>query len=231
MKLRVKTLIAVTALATLSATCAYAGGSDQQYGTWNDGSSTGSQIDNQQITLQTQWSNLGGSIDTIAGDAAVRGTSAGNLMDITTMNNTIVNSSQIVGPNAAIGSNINMDVANVWGSVGIQNQVMCNGIQVSTDPTLASTRSYQECGASDPASQINSNISNIAGNAAIQGSALGNSFESDSNAPNMPVWNKQINNSVSASTVNANIFNVAGSTSISSSAIGNTGQIIHYSTQ
>ena len=131
MKLRVNILIAATALATLSATCAYAGntdfGGDQQYGTWNDGASVGSQINNSQSTLQTQWSNLNGSIDTVAGDAAVQGTAAGNLMDITTMNNTVVNNSQIVGSNAAIGSNINMDVANVWGSVGIQNQVMCNG--------------------------------------------------------------------------------------------------------
>jgi len=151
-------------------------------------------------------------------------------MDITTMNNTAVKNSQIVGAGAAIGSNINMDVTNVWGSVGIQNQVMCNGVSVSTDPTYASTKNYQECNASDPASQINSNISSIAGNAAIQGSALGNSFEADSNAPNMPVWNKQINNSIGASTVNTNIYNVAGSTSVSSSAIGNTGQVIHYNT-
>ncbi len=151
-------------------------------------------------------------------------------MDITTMNNTAVKNSQIVGTGAAIGSNVNMDVTNVWGSVGIQNQVMCNGVSVSTDPTYASTRNYQECNASDPASAINTNISSIAGDAAVQGSSLGNSFEADSNAPNMPVWNKQINNSMVASTVNTNIYNVAGSTSVSSSAIGNTGQVIHYNT-
>ena len=226
--------MAATALATLSATCAYAGNTDfgggQQYGTWNDGASVGSQINNSQSTLQTQWSNLTGSVDTVAGDTAIQGVAAGNLMDITTMNNTAVKNSQVVGPNAAIGSDVNMDVANVWGSVGISNQAVCNGVSVSTDPTYASTRSYQECNASDPASSITTNISNIAGNAAIQGSSLGNSFEADSNAPNMPVWNKQINNSTVASTVNANVYNVAGSTSVSSSAIGNTGQVIHYTT-
>ena len=42
--------------------------------------------------------------------------------------------------------------------------------------------------------QINATVTNIAGDAAIQGSSLGNSFEADSNAPNMPIWNKQINN-------------------------------------
>ena len=60
--------------------------------------------------------------------------------------------------------------------------------------------------------------------------ALGNSFEADSNAPNMPIVTKQFNNSMSASTVHANVSNVGGSTSLTSSAIGNTAQIIHYST-
>ena len=64
----------------------------------------------------------------------------------------------------------------------------------------------------------------------IKGSSLGNSFEADCNAPNMPIWNKQINNSTVASTVNANVYNIGGSTSMSSSAVGNTAQIIHYST-
>jgi hypothetical protein len=70
----------------------------------------------------------------------------------------------------------------------------------------------------------------VKGDVAIAGAAMSNSFEADSNAPNMPVWNKQINNGTVASTVNANVYNVGGSTSLTSSAIGNTGQIIHYST-
>src|SRR5437016_3125573 len=80
MTLRVKSLIAATALATLSATCAYAGGSDQ-YGSWNDGAfagGAGSQISNSQINTQTNWSNLNGMIDTIAGDAVVQGAAGGN---------------------------------------------------------------------------------------------------------------------------------------------------------
>jgi hypothetical protein len=233
MTFRVKTLIAATALATLSATCAYAGGANQ-YGSWNDGAmagGAGSQINTNQLNTQTNWSNLNGNIDTVAGDAVVQGAAGGNLMDITTMNNTMVDSSQIVGPGAAIGSNVVTNINNIGGSVGIQNQALCNGLSVSTDPTFASTRSYQECNAADPSSKINANVTNIAGNVAFQGSSLGNTFEADSNAPNMPIWNKQINNSTVASTVNANVYNIGGSTSLTSSAIGNTGQIIHYNTQ
>lgn len=223
-----------SALATLSATCAYAGGSDD-YGTWNQSlfggaSSTGSQIVNSQQTNQTQWSNMTGQVDTVGGDAVAMGAAAGNLIDITTMNNTAVSNSQIVGSSATIGSNMNVDFNNVWGSVGIQNQVLCNGASVSTDPTYSATTSNQECHATDPASLINTNITNIGGDAAIQSSALGNSFEADSNAPNMPIRTNQLNASTVASTVNANIYNVNGTASLSSSAIGNTAQIIHYST-
>ena len=161
---------------------------------------------------------------------SAQGTAAGNMMDVTTMNNTRVSNNQIVGPNATIGSNVSIDVNNVWGSVGITNQAICNGASVSTDPILTAVKSNQECHATDPYSQINTNISNIGGNAVIQGSALGNSFEADSNAPNMPIVNRQINNSGVVSNVNANVFNVGGSVGLSSSAIGNTSQIIHYST-
>ena len=231
MTFRAKILIAATALATLSATCAYAGGA--QYGSWNDGAMAGgigSQINTNQVNLQTNWSNMTGNIDTVAGDAVMQGAAGGNLMDITTMNNTMVNNSQIVGPGASIGSNIVGNINNIGGSVGIQNQAVCNGVSVSTDPTLSATHSYQECNAADPSSMIKANVTNIAGDAVFQGSSLGNTFEADSNAPNMPIFNKQINNSTIASTVNANVYNVGGSTSMTSSAIGNTGQIIHYST-
>jgi hypothetical protein len=230
MTFRAKILIAATALATLSATCAYA---QSGYGTWNDGAMAGgigSQINTNQVNLQTNWSNMTGNIDTVAGDAVMQGAAGGNLMDITTMNNTMVNNSQIVGPGASIGSNIVGNINNIGGSVGIQNQAVCNGVSVSTDPTLSATHSYQECNAADPSSMIKANVTNIYGDAVFQGSSLGNTFEADSNAPNMPIFNKQINNSTIASTVNANVYNIGGSTSMTSSAIGNTGQIIHYST-
>ena len=229
-----KILVAVSVLA-LSATSALAGGvGDQQYGSWGDQTSSqnaiGSQILNNQINLQNNWSNMNASVDTVGGDVVAQGSAGGNLIDITTMNNTRVQNSQIVGPNSNIGSNINLDTNNVWGSVGIQNQVLCNGASVSTDPVLTAVQSNQECHAQDPYSSIKTNISNLAGNAVIQGSALGNSFEADSNAPNMPIFSRQLNNSGVVSNVNANIFNAGGSVGLSSSAIGNTSQIIHYNT-
>ena len=225
-------LVAASLLA-LTAVPSHAGGNgDPQYGTWNDTSSQsgGSQILNNQIDLQTNWSNLNASVDTVGGDVVAHGAAAGNLIDITTMNDTRVQNNQIVGPNAAIGSNVSVDVNNAWGNVGIQNQVVCNGATVSTDPVLTAVRSNQECHSTDPYSQINTNISNVAGNAVIQGSALGNTFEADSNAPNMPIMSRQLNNSGVVSNVNANIFNAGGSVGLSSSAIGNTSQIIHYNT-
>ena len=234
----VKVLLSASAL-LLSTIAAFA----QTQGTWNDGSfsggagngqggqnASGSSIINGQVNLQTNWSNLTGSIDTIGGNATVAGAAAGNLVDITTMNNTRVNNSQIVGPGAAIGSNVNVDVNNVWGNAAVGNQVVCNGASVSTDPSFVSTRNYQECNATDPYSGITANISNVAGSAVVQGSSLGNTFEADSNAAKMPILSKQINNSGTVSDVTANLHNIGGSATLSSSAIGNTSQIIHYST-
>jgi hypothetical protein len=226
-----KILAAVSVIA-LSASSAFA----QTYGSWGDQSSSqseggiGSHILNNQINLQTNWSNLNAQVDTVGGDVVAQGSAGGNLIDITTMNNTRVFNNQIVGPDANIGSNVNLDANNVWGSVGIQNKVLCNGASVSTDPVLTAITSNQECHATDPYSSINANISNLAGNAVFQGSALGNSFQADSNAPNMPIMSRQLNNSGVISNVNASVFNAGGSVGLSSSAIGNTSQIIHYNT-
>lgn len=225
-----KILFAASVL-TLSTSAAFA----QGVGTWSDASQqqsggVGSQILNNQINLQTNWSNLTGSVDTVGGDVVVQGNAGGNMMDVTTMNDTRVNNNQVVGPNATIGSNVAVDVNNVAGSVGITNQAICNGASVSTDPILTAVKSNQACHATDPYSEINTNISNIGGNAVVQGSALGNSFQADSNAPNFPIVSRQLNNSGVVSNVNANVFNAAGTVGLSSSAIGNTSQIIHYST-
>ena len=225
-----KTLLAASAMIAVSATASFAGG--DQYGSWDNSSSqgAGSQILNSQINLQNAWSNLTGSVNTVGGDAVAQGSAAGNMIDITTMNNTRVFNEQIVGPQANIGSNVKFDATNVWGSVGVSNQVLCNGASVSTDPVLTAVQSNQECHAQDPYSSIKTNISNVAGNAVIQGSSLGNTFEADSNAPNMPIFTRQLNNSATVSNVTANTYNIAGSVGMSSSAIGNTSQIIHYNT-
>jgi hypothetical protein len=200
-------------------------------GSWNSSSTIGgSNVVNGQVNLQTQWSNLNTTVDSVGGDAALQGAAAGNLVDIMTMNNTVVNNSQFVGPNAAIGSNINATMSNVWGSVGISNQALCNGASVSTDPVLTQINSNQVCKASDPVTQTNANINGVVGDLAIQSLSMANSFEADSNAQNMPIQNMQFNSSVGASTINANTSNIGGSMSLTSGAIGNKAQILHYST-
>src|SRR6185312_4482454 len=108
---RARILIAATAMVTLSASLACAGGT-----------SSGSIIINGQIDLQSQFSNLTGNVDAVRGDAVVQSAAAGNLIDITTMNNTRVQNSQIVGPNAAIGTNVIANVSNIGGSTAISGQ-------------------------------------------------------------------------------------------------------------
>jgi len=223
-----KILLTASVLA-LSTSAAFA----QGVGAWSDPSQqsgVGSQILNNQINLQTNWSSLTGSVDTVGGDVVVQGNAAGNLVDVTTMNDTRVTNNQTVGSNATIGSAVAVDVNNVWGSVGITNQAICNGASVSTDPILTAVKSNQACHATDPYSEINTNISNIGGNAVVQGMAVGNKLETDSNAPNFPIMSRQLNNSGVVSNVNANVFNAAGTVGLSSSAVGNTAQVLHYST-
>lgn len=228
-----KTLLAASAIIAISATAALAGGVGDNYGNWGNDSyqqSGNSQILNNQINLQNNWSNLTGVVDTVGGDVVAQGSAAANMVDITTMNNTRVLNNQIVNPTATIGSNINLDANNVWGSVGVQNQVLCNGASVSTDPVLTAVKSNQECHASDPYSGVNAFVTNVAGNAVFQGSAISNSFEADSNAMNMPIMSRQLNNSASVSNMNVAAGNIGGTVAMSSSAIGNTSQIIHYNT-
>jgi hypothetical protein len=202
----------------------------QTYGSWSSGSSQGgSQILNDQINLQNNWSTMNFRVDTVGGDAVAHGAAAGNLVDITTMNNTQVDNKQIVGPGGTVSSTIiGMGVSNVWGSVGVQSQALCNGASISTDPILTSVNSNQQCNAANPFSRATGNITNVGGDAVVQSSALGNSFEADSNAPNMPIMTHQANTSAIVSGIEIGAQNIGGSVGLSSSAIGNTAQIIHY---
>jgi hypothetical protein len=225
-----KTLILASALAFSAPAFA------QDYSTyssnnWQDPYGNGlANVINGQVTLQTQWSNLNTVIDSVGGDVALQGAAAGNLVDVMTMNDTKVVSSQYVGPDAAIGSDINAQISNVWGSVGISNQAVCNGATVSTDPILTSVHSTQECRSLDPSAAIFASVDGVVGDMAVQSLAMGNTMQTDSNAPNFPVFNNQINNSISASTINMSAFNIGGSMSMTSAAIGNKAQILHYST-
>jgi hypothetical protein len=223
-------LLLASAVIAGSATGALAA---DQIGSWDDSlldGAMGSVVLNNQVNTRTNWSTLNGVVDTVGGDVVLQGTAAGNMVDITTMDNTRVTSSQLVGSGATIGSNVTLDANNVWGNVGIQNTAICNGAVVSTDPVLTAVKNTQTCRAQDPYSAVTANVSNIAGNAVFQGSAIGNTFQADSNAPNFPVINSQFNNSATISNMSVNAFNVGGSVGMSSSAVGNTATIIHYST-
>jgi hypothetical protein len=205
-----------------------------EYGTWNDNSlqqgAIGSLVVNDQVNTVTNWSNLSGVVDTVGGDVVAMGAAAGNIVDVITMDNTRAFNNQIVSNSATIGSNVALDANNVWGSVGVNNSSLCNGASVSTDPFLTSVKSYQECNARDTYTGTSAFVTNIGGNAVFQGSAISNSFEADSNAPNFLVFNKQINGSSAISNMAVNTFNVGGTIGMQSSAIGNTARVIHYNT-
>ena len=81
-----KSLIAGTAMATLTLTPAFAGSSSDQSG--------GSQILNGQVALHTSISDLHTTIDNVGSGVGVQSTAAGNVVDITTMNDTHVTNDQ-----------------------------------------------------------------------------------------------------------------------------------------
>jgi hypothetical protein len=194
-----------------------------------DASTSGSDILNGQVNFNVAVSKLNTNVDGVSGDAGGQSIAGGNVVDITTMNDTNVNNEQY-NSSATISSTLNANVANVGGSVGYQSQAVCNSASVSTDPNITQVYSNQECRSVDPTSTLNASVSNVGGDVSLAGSAIGNSFEADSNASNMPLELHQINSSAAYSTVNANVANVGGSTSATSAAIGNNAEIIHYTT-
>jgi hypothetical protein len=194
-----------------------------------DSSSDGSQILNGQVSLHTSISTLQTVIDNVGQGVGVQSVAAGNVLDVTTMNDTHVNNNQYVST-VDISSDLGARVTNVGGDVGIQNQAVCNSASISTDPTITAITSQQQCDAVDPSANAYVDASKIGGSFSLANSAIGNTFEADSNAQNMPVNNTQINRSSVNATTTANVSNVAGTVSVTSAAIGNNAQIIHYST-
>lgn len=194
-----------------------------------DSSSDGSQILNGQVSLHTSISTVQAVVDNVGSDVGVQSVAAGNVVDITTMNDTHVTSDQYTS-SVDISSNLGARVTNVAGSVGISNQAVCNSAGVSTDPAITAVNSKQVCAAQDPNANAYVDASNIGGSFSLANSAIGNTFEADTNAAYMPVNNAQTNlSSVNARTT-ANVGNVAGTVSVTSAAIGNNAQIVHYST-
>ena len=121
-----KSLIAGTALAMLQLTPVFAGDSNNQ---------AGSQILNGQIALHTAISSLHATVDNVGQDVGIQSAAAGNMLDVTTMNDTNVTTNQYTS-SVDISSDLSASVTNVGGSVGIQGQAVCNAASVSTDPVI-----------------------------------------------------------------------------------------------
>jgi hypothetical protein len=192
-------------------------------------SDTGSQILNGQVALHTSISTLQTVIDNVGQDVGVQSVAAGNVLDVTTMNDTHVSNDQYTST-VDISSDLGARVTNVGGDVGITGQAVCNSAGISTDPTITAITSKQQCDAVDPTSRAYVDATGVGGSFSLANSALGNSFEADSNASNMPVDTTQINHSNVNAVTTANVSNVAGTVSVTSAAIGNNAQIVHYST-
>ena len=216
-----KSLIAGTAIAMLPLTLAFAGSSSDQSG--------GSQILNGQIALHTADSSLHTTIDSIGQDVSVQSVAAGNMLDVTTMNDTNVTTNQYTS-SVDISSDLGAAVTNVGGSVAIQGEAVCNSAGVSTDPNVTKINNTQQCDAIDPTSGTYIYADGVGGNLSVSNLAAGNTFEADSNAANMPVSNLQINHANVNAMTTATVSNVAGSVSVTSQAVGNSAQIVHYST-
>jgi hypothetical protein len=208
-----------TAIAILSLTPSFAA----------DSTDSGSAILNGQVNMSNVTSTVTATIDRIGGSVDVQSAAIGNMLDITTMNDTRVNSNQYVQA-GEIGSYAGVAATNVRGDVSVSNQAVCNAASVSTDPAITAVTNLQQCNADDPSAVAYVDAINIGGSVSIANSAIGNSFEADTNAANMPINNTQVNTSPTVATTTANIKNVAGSVSVSASAIGNTAQVVHYST-
>lgn len=174
-------------------------------------------------------STLNTTVHGVHGDVAGQSVAGGNVIDITTMNDTHVINNQY-NKSVTIDSTINARIGDIGGSVGYTSQAVCNSAGVSTDPTVTAITSNQDCHSIDPSSTLNAKAYNIGGDVGLAGSAVGNTFQADSNASNMPVDTAQINSSFVHSVVNANVANVGGSVGATSTAIANNAQIIHYST-
>ena len=163
------------------------------------------------------------------GDYSAQSVAGGNSLDVTTMQDTSVTNTQYTQA-GSIAADLNANARQVSGDVDLSAQAFCNNASISTDPTSTQVYSSQECHASDPSTLVNATVQDVGGNVNISASSIGNSFEEDTNAPNAPVQNYQLNDSNLAATVNSSVWNVKGSVSVAGAAIGNSAQIIHYNT-
>jgi hypothetical protein len=216
---RLKTiLIASTALMILPLSLAYA-----------DSSGDGSDIVNGQINFQNSISHVNVDTGHVWGDVSAASIAGGNSIDITTMNDTTVTNTQY-NQSDAIAADLNGSMHQISGDADMNATAFCNSASVSTDPNSTKVYSAQECHAADPSAALNANVTDVGGNSTLASAALGNTFEEDTNAPNAPVQNYQLNDSNLNATNNSTVSNVKGSVNVTGAAVGNSGQIIHYTT-
>lgn len=217
-----KTLIAGTALTMLSLTAAFADGSTNTPSPMN-----GSLILNDQTQLHVVTSTVNTDVGNIQGDFVAQSVAGGNQLDVTTMQDSWVTNNQYVS-SVNVSSDLTASVRNIGGSAQLTSQAFCNDANISTDPTTTDVYSNQECRAQDPSATLNATVQNIGGDFQSASVAMGNNFAEDTNAPNAPVQNYQVNASSVNAVNNTMLYNVQGSAAVIGSAVGNNAQIVHY---
>ena len=217
-----KTLIAGTALLTLTASPLFA---DDWEDEWEDEDSGEAEIINGQLNFGPVWSQINVSIDGIEGDVSGAASAVGNAVNIVTLSNTVVENDQ--ANFGDVGAEVNAEILDIGGDVILTATAVCNAASISTDPDSTSVTSNQSCGADDPSATINADISNVAGGVGLAAIAVGNQIEVDSNANSFPINSFQENISGSFASVNANISG-AGAVDLSATAVGNSATFVHY---
>jgi hypothetical protein len=208
---------------TLTGSLAYADGSSSSQPL------NGSLVLNDQTQLKSVTTKVNTEAQEILGDFVGQSVAGGNSLDVTTMQDSWVTNKQYTSAQT-ISSDLSANVKNIGGSVDLRSQAFCNDANISTDPTTTDVYSSQECTAVDPSATLNATVQNIGGDFQSASVAFGNTFAEDTNAPNAPVQNYQVNNSGVNAINNTNVYNVKGSTAVIGSAIGNNAQIVHYNT-
>ena len=193
----------------------------------NGGNADESEINNNQVNLDTVWNNTNIVADDVNGDVNGAAAATANAFQAITFNNTVVNNNQYAS-GAAVGSDLNAMTTNVNGSVNLSNTVACNSADVSTDPAYTVVNSKQECAVGDPSQATNVFAAQVQNDVNVAGAVAANVYTEDTNAKYNYVNSNQINESAVNSTTNVQTYNVGGTVNVSSSAVGNTAQVVHY---
>jgi len=91
----------------------------------NGGNADESEINNNQVNLDTVWNNTNIEADNVNGDVNGAAAATANAFQAITFNNTVVNNNQYAS-RAAVASDLHAMTTNVNGSVNLSNTVACN---------------------------------------------------------------------------------------------------------